>query len=131
MIEWALAGGIQRPKHRGQPGQPRPEPVARTSPPAVTARKVSTVVRRDSRASRDIPGRRIGGVPVPDKAGVGRTASAARVREPGGDGMHRAHHAAGTDGGPRAHRRRRGRAGPTVVVIVWNDPINLMSYVTW
>src|SRR5437870_4457516 len=72
MIEWALAGGIQRPKHRGHPGQPSPEPVARTSPPVVTARNVSTVVRSDSRASRDIPGRRIGGVPVPDKAGLAR-----------------------------------------------------------
>ena len=34
-IAWYSNGGYQRPKHRGQSGQPSPEPVTRTTPPSV------------------------------------------------------------------------------------------------
>ena len=44
MIAWVSSGGIHRPKQVGHPGHPSPEPVARTSPPAVMSRTVEAVV---------------------------------------------------------------------------------------
>ena len=35
------AGGMRRPWHRGQSGQPRPEPVTRTTPPTVTVNRAA------------------------------------------------------------------------------------------
>src|SRR5215217_1082146 len=40
---WYWNGGIQRPKHFGQSGQPSPEPLARTRPPHAMSRPVETV----------------------------------------------------------------------------------------
>jgi geranylgeranyl pyrophosphate synthase len=44
MIAWVSSGGIHRPKQVGHPGHPSPEPVARTSPPAVMSKTVEAVV---------------------------------------------------------------------------------------
>src|SRR5262245_15977171 len=48
MIACASSGGIHRPKQVGHRGHPRPEPVARTSPPAATSRTVEAVVAIES-----------------------------------------------------------------------------------
>ena len=37
-------GGIQAPKHLGQSGQPIPEPVIRTKPPAHITKKTTKIV---------------------------------------------------------------------------------------
>ena len=45
----ADAGGIHDPKHRGQSGQPRPAPEARTRPPTRIRKYVAAVVHRARR----------------------------------------------------------------------------------
>jgi len=55
---WYCSGGIHRPNHVGQTGHPRPEFVARTSPPTATSRTVEVVVAIESFWKRVIRGRR-------------------------------------------------------------------------
>src|SRR5262245_20418611 len=56
MIAWYSNGGIHRPKQVGHPGHPRPESVARTSPPTAMSSSTEAVVAIESFWRRVIVG---------------------------------------------------------------------------
>src|SRR4051794_27263959 len=88
MIGWYSSGGIQRPKQRGQPGQPSPEPVARTRPPTAISAKVATVAAsvrlRIRRICSEVRASRVA------SARATRILPTAADRTPRGDGRPRA-----------------------------------------